>query len=115
MLVADHDAGVAVVPLKVTELVPFVAPKFVPAIVTDVPAAPLVGDRLITLGAAVTVKGTPPLAMPPTVTTMFPLVAPLGTGTAMLDVDQLVGVAVVPLKVTVLVPFVAPKFAPVRV
>jgi len=52
------------------------------------------------------------LARPLTVTTTFPVVAPAGTGTTMLVVDQLVGVAVVPLNVTVLVPFVAPKFAP---
>jgi hypothetical protein len=55
------------------------------------------------------------LASPPTLTTMFPVVAPLGTGTTMLVSDQVVGVAVVPLNLTVLVPLVAPKFAPVMV
>jgi hypothetical protein len=55
------------------------------------------------------------LARPPTVTTTFPVVAPLGTGTTMLVADQVVGVAVVPLNVTVLAPLVAPKFAPVIV
>ena len=49
---------------------------------------------------------------PPTVTTTEPVVAPLGTGTTMLAALQLVGVAAVPLNVTVLVPCVAPKFAP---
>ena len=63
----------------------------------------------------VTVKLTPLLAMPPTFTTMFPVVAPAGTGTAMLVADHAVGVARVPLKVTVLVPFVAPKLVPVIV
>ena len=48
-------AGVAVVPLKVTVLVPGVAPKFVPAIVTDVPTAPEVGFRLVMVGAAAAV------------------------------------------------------------
>ena len=48
-------AGVAVVPLKVTVLVPGVAPKFVPAIVTDVPTAPEVGFRLVMMGAAAAV------------------------------------------------------------
>ena len=43
MLVADQVVGVAVVPLKVTVLVPLVAPKLVPVIVTDVPTGPLVG------------------------------------------------------------------------
>ena len=46
---------------------------------------------------------------------MYPVVAALGTGTTMLVALQLVGVAVVPLKVTVLVPFVEPKFVPVIV
>src|SRR6266576_408813 len=68
-------AGVAVVPLKVTVLVPGVAPKFVPAIVTDVPTAPEVGFRLVMVGAGtVTVKLTPLLATPPTVTTTLPVV-----------------------------------------
>jgi hypothetical protein len=44
------------------------------------------------------------LATPPTVTTTLPVVAPAGTGTTMLLADQVVGVAAVPLKVTVLVP-----------
>ena len=57
------------------------------------------------LGAEVfTVKLTPLLATPPTVTTTFPLVAPAGTGTAMLVALQLVGVAATPLNFTVLVP-----------
>ena len=55
------------------------------------------------------------LATPPTVTTTFPVVAPLGTGTTMLVALQLVGVAAVPLNFTVLVPCVAPKFVPVIV
>jgi hypothetical protein len=68
------------------------------------------------LGAAVvTVKFTPLLATPPTVTTTFPVVAPVGTGTTMLVGPQLVGVPAVPLNVTVLVPCVAPKFVPVIV
>ena len=57
-------------------------------------------------------KATPLLAIPPTVTTTLPVVAPTGTGTAILVELQLVGVAVVPLTVTVLVPWDAPKFAP---
>src|SRR5580765_906009 len=114
MLVADQLVGVAVVPLNFTVLVPGVAPKFVPVIVTDVPTAPVVGERLVMLGT-VTVKLTPLLADPPTVTTTLPVVAPAGTGTMMLVADQLVGVAAVPLNFTVLVPFVAPKFVPVIV
>src|ERR1700722_19206495 len=60
----------------------------------------------------VTVNAGPLLATPPTVTTTLPVVAPLGTGTIMLVAAQLVGVAVVPLNFTVLVPCVAPKFVP---
>src|SRR5438128_864201 len=62
-----------------------------------------------------TVKLTPLLALPPTVTTTVPLVAPLGTGTAILVLLQLVGVAVVPLNLTVLLPCVPPKFDPLMV
>ena len=68
------------------------------------------------LGAGtVTVKFTPLLATPPTVTATFPVVAPLGTGTVILVALQTVGVPAVPLNVTVLVPCVAPKFVPVIV
>jgi len=52
----------------------------------------------------VTVNVTPLLACALTVTITGPVVAPTGTGTVMLVVLQLVGVAVVPLKVTALVP-----------
>src|SRR5205814_317674 len=77
---------------------------------------PDVGLRLVMLGAGtVTVKLTPLLATPPTVTTTFPVVAPLGTGATILVALQLVGVAAVPLNFTVLVPCVVPKFAPVIV
>jgi len=91
-------------------LVPFVAPKFVPAIVTDVPTGPVAGVSDVSVGRTVNVRLL--LARPPTVTTTLPVVAPVGTGTTMLVADQVVGVEVVPLNVTVLVPFVAPKFAP---
>src|SRR5580765_5520580 len=112
MLVFAHVVGVAVVPLNVMVLVPFVAPKFVPVTVTDVPTGPLFGDSVVNVGGTFTVKLRPLLASPPTVTTTLPVVAPLGTGTTMLVADQLVGVSAVPLKVTALVPLVAPKFDP---
>jgi hypothetical protein len=116
MLVALQLVGVAVVPLNVTVLDPCVVPKFVPVIVTDVPTGPEVGVTLVILGAGtVTVNTTPLLACPPTVTTTFPVIAPAGTGTTMLVALQLVGVAVVPLNVTVLDPCVVPKFVPVIV
>jgi hypothetical protein len=87
-------------------------------IVTGVPTLPLVGERLVRIGAAVvvvTVKGNAMLATPPTLTTTLPVVAPDGTGTTIRVADQLDGVAAVPLNVTLLVLCVAPKFAPVMV
>ncbi len=60
-------------------------------------------------------KGDPLLAVPNTVTTTLPVVAPAGTVTTMLVAFQLVTVAAVLLNVTVLVDCVAPKFAPVMV
>src|SRR5882672_3029968 len=115
MLVALQLAGVPDVPLKVTVLVPCVEPKFVPAMVTDVPTTPDVGFRLMMLGGGVTVKFIPLLATPPTVTTTFPVAPPAGTGATMPVVLQLAGVAATPLNFTVLVPCVAPKFAPLMV
>src|SRR5436190_6203495 len=111
-LVALQLVGVASVPLNATVLVPFVAPKLAPVIVTAVPTGPDVGLSVVIAGGTVTVKLTPLLARPPTATTTGPLVAPLGTGATMLVSLQLVGVASVPLNAIVLVPFVAPKFAP---
>ena len=105
ILVADQLVGVANVRLNLTILVPRVAPKLVPVIVTTVPTAPLVGERLVMVGGgASTVNAAPALGTPPTVTTTLPVVAPAGTGTAMLVADQFVVAAVVPLNVTVLVP-----------
>src|SRR5438132_1513884 len=110
MLVALQLVVLAVVPLKVT--VP-VVPKLVPVMVTAVPTGPVVGFSLVMAGAdEVTVKFTPLLATPPTVTTTFPVVAPLGTDATMLVALQLVVLAAVPLKVTAPV---VPKFVPVMV
>jgi len=105
MDVALQLVGVAAVPLNVTVLVPCVDPKFVPVPVTDVPTGPDVGDKLVMLGPlVVTVNETPLLARLLTVTITLPVVAPLGTGTTIEVALQLVGVAVVPLNFTVLVP-----------
>ena len=105
----------AKVPLKETVLVPRVDPKLVPVIVTEVPNGPEEGLTLVMLGAWTTVKVTPLLASPPTVTTTGPVVAPAGTGAMMLVALQFDTVAIVPLKVTVLVPCEAPKLEPVIV
>ncbi|MGB2635933.1 MAG: hypothetical protein WAM58_18535 [Candidatus Acidiferrum sp.] len=115
MLVVLQLVGVPTVPLNVTVLVRCVAPKLFPVIVTDVPTVPELGLKLAILGGTTTVNATSLLAIPPTVTTTFPVVAPLGSGTTMPVALQLVGVPVVPLNVTVLVPCVAPKLFPVIV
>jgi len=82
-------------------------------IVTPVPTGPEVGLKLVMLGGGVTVNTMPSLATPPTVTTRFPVVAPAGTCAEMLtELHGTVKPAEVPLKVTVLVPWDAPKFAP---
>jgi hypothetical protein len=108
--------GAAAIPLKDTELVPCADPKFAPLSVTDAPTRPDVGFRLVMLGpGTVTVKLTPLLATPPTVTTTLPVVAPAGTGTTTLEAVQFVGVAPIPLKFTALLPWVDPKLAPVIV
>ena len=96
--------GIAVTPLKVTVLDPWLDPKFTPVIVTAVSTVPVSGERLVMPGVEPTMNGTPLLATPPTVTTTFPVVAPLGTGATMLLAPQVVGVAAVPLNVTVLEP-----------
>ena len=63
MLVALHAVGVPAVPLNVTVPVPCVAPKFAPAMVTELPTTPDVGLRLVILGGGgVTVKLMPLLA-----------------------------------------------------
>lgn len=63
-----------------------------------------------------TVKGTPLLACPATLTMILPEVAPEGTGTVMLEALQLLAVpAETPLNVTVLAPCEAPKLVPAMV
>ena len=113
---APQLVTVADVPLNFTVLVPCVEPKFVPVIVTGAPTTPDVADKLVMFGAATTVNEEPLLATPLTVTTTFPVVAPVGT-VATIDVEPqlVIVVAVVVLNFTVLVPWVVPKFVPVIV
>jgi len=115
ILVALQLVGDPAIALNVTVIDPWLAPKFVPVIVTEVPNGPEAGLILLMLGVGMTVKFTPLLVTPPTVTTTGPVVAPVGTVTTMLVELQVDTAAVVPLKVTVLVPCVAPKFVPVIV
>ena len=80
----------------------------------DDPTAPVGGVRLLMFGAPVTVKETPLLATPPAaVTTMLPVVVPLGTVAVIWVALQFVmDVAAVPLNVTAPLPWEAPKFDP---
>jgi hypothetical protein len=102
-------------PLNRTTLVPLLAPKFCPEMVTTVPGAPLAGERLVMLGPPVTVKVRLLLFIPSAVIPTGPVLAPAGTGTTMLESLQLNGVACVPLNLTVLVPGAMPKPAPLIV
>lgn len=73
----------------------------------------VVGARLTEMGR--TVKAAPLLGWLPTVTTTFPLVAPVGILNVMVDRSQVVGVITVPLNETVPDPCVMPKPVPVTV
>ena len=107
--------GVATTPLKVTRLLPCTPPKFAPPIVTGLPTVPELGDKLVIEGADPTENSTPFEITPPTVTTTAPVVAPAGTGTLIDALPHVVGIAVVPLNVTELPPWLVPKFSPVTV
>ena len=76
--VEEFTEKLALVPLNVTDEAPV---KFVPLIVTVNPTCPLVGVKLVMVGAlAVTVKLLALVAVPPGVVTLSgPVVAPLGT------------------------------------
>jgi len=105
--------GVAETPLKVTVLVPLVAPKFTPVIVTEVSTSPEWGSSEMIDGEdPVTMKVTPLLACPSTVTTTGPVLAPAGTLTVILSSSHFLAAAFRPLKVTVLIPCAVPKFSP---
>jgi hypothetical protein len=52
ILVVFQFVAVAALPLNWTVLLPCVGPKFAPVIVTTAPTAPVMGDRLVIVGAA---------------------------------------------------------------
>src|SRR5436190_9737761 len=111
MLVLVQFVGLAVVPLNVTVLDPCVAPKYAPARVTVSPMWPLDGVTAVRVGAR-RVNVTPLLYAPVTVATTEPVVAPTGTGATMFVSDHKVGVAVVPLNLSVLLPWELPNRVP---
>src|SRR2546427_1516961 len=67
MLVLLQLVGAAAVPLKVSELVPWVEPKLLPLMVTDVPTGPPVGFTVVIAGGEVRGKGPPFLGLRPLV------------------------------------------------
>lgn len=88
--------------------------KLVPVRVTLVPTAPLVGVKLVIVGAATTVKLDELVPVPPEVVTLsFPVVTPVGA-TAVIEVEltTLKLLAAVPLNLTAVAPV---KLVPVRV
>jgi hypothetical protein len=94
--------------LNFTELTPV---KLVPRIVTVVPTLPLVGLKLVIVGAApVTLKSVALVAVPAgVVSVILPVVAPLGTTALTFPLSTNVKVAAVPLNFTELTPV---KFVP---
>jgi hypothetical protein len=102
----ETTVKVAVVPPNVTLVVPV---KLAPLIVTFVPTGPLVGvnDEIVGAGggAVVTVNAVALVAVPPgVVTTIGPVVAPLGTVAWSAVSETIVNDALFPPKVTLVVP-----------
>jgi hypothetical protein len=114
--VAEFTENVAAVPLKVTAVAP-VNP--VPVIVTDVPAAPLVGENDVIVGAppAVTVKLVTLVAVPSaSVTAIGPVVEPAAI-VAVTCVSEFTvnDAAAVPLNVTAVTALASMNAVPVIV
>jgi hypothetical protein len=100
---------VAFTPLKLTD--PLSPPRLEPAMKTKEPNKPEFGDKSVITGG--TVNNTPLLVTPPAaVTTMLPVLAPLGTVTAMLLSLQEPMVAVLPPNLTLRLVVLGPKFDP---
>jgi hypothetical protein len=101
---------VAPVPLNRTAVAPV---KFVPLIVTLVPASPLVGVKPVIVGGLRTVKFVALVAVPPGVVTLSgPVVAAAGTVAVIAVAEVTVNKALVPLNRTRVAPL---KFVPVIV
>jgi hypothetical protein len=100
--VSDVDVDpvtVARVPLKRTVLLAGVVLKLVPVMVTVAPTAPLVGEKLVMVGAGTTSKLAALVTVTPLdVTEMRPSAAPAGTVTTMVVALEEVTVALTPLK-----------------
>lgn len=104
MLLLVQLVTAAVVPAKVTVLVPWAAPKFVPVSVIEVPTGPVAGNKPVIPGLIVKIRLL--LARLPTATTTgaFPKPRPDGMETATLVLLQLTIGAGAPPTLTLLVP-----------
>jgi hypothetical protein len=92
----------AAVPWNATDVAPV---KLRPVIATTAPTGPLGGATVVTVGGVMTVNGALVAVRPHEVTTIGPVVAPLGTVTNMLESAATVkDVAWMPLTVTMVVP-----------
>lgn len=101
VVVADETVPAA--PLNFTESLDLVALKFVPLMVTDIPTAPLVGEKLEMVGGNTTVKLLLLVTvLLPTLTVIFPVVAAFGTAVTICVVVDDETVAMVPLNLTTL-------------
>src|SRR5882762_8903856 len=108
--VAEFTVKLALVPLNSTDVAPV---KFVPLIVTLVPAGPLPGVKLVMVGGLSTVKLLALLAAPPgAVTLIVPLEAPAGTVAWIAVAELTAKLARVPLNCTAVAPV---KFVPLIV
>ena len=115
ILVEVAELTVEAVILNLVLFLEAVVSKFVPLMVTLVPAGPMVGDKLEIVGAleAATVNEVLLETEPPGVVTLItPVVAPLGTVVTSSVAVAEDTVAVVPLKVTVLLLGVVLKAVP---
>src|SRR5579862_2749395 len=110
MLPSLQLVAAAGIPLKLTVLLPWIAPNPFPLTVTAVPTGPAAGENPVM--EARTLKLTEFEFCPETDTTTGPVVAPVGTGVTMLVFDHEVGVAAVPLNVTLLDPWEDPNAPP---
>jgi hypothetical protein len=100
--VEEFTVNAAEIPLNVTEET---AVKFVPVIVTLVPAGPEVGVNDETVGTRVTVKSAGLVPVPLEVVTVTrPVVAPVGTVAVICVGEFTVKGALVPSNLTVIVP-----------
>lgn len=95
----------ASVPLNLTVLEPWDAPKAVPVIVTESPEwRPVLGDTLVIPGRTVKVWLLEAAPLTVTITVLLPAARPAGVAITIEALLQLLTVAVVPPTVTVLLP-----------